>query len=182
MRRGFKAQAAVDFMMSYGIALIIIFIALSVIYQISVLAPSLATQTCSGMAGFSCELYVLNKTGTLQLTIAQATGGTITINGIACSSQPNTTGNKPAYGNIYVTNVFKYYPPGTSPATNAPLGNGVSVFSDSSNTITLYCYTGTGVAKGTLGNSYTGFVWLNYSIPGYGVLTQQVATLNTRYT
>ncbi len=181
MWRHFRAQAAVDFMMSYGIALIIIFIAIAVIYQISVLSPSLATQTCTGMAGFSCELFILNKTGTLLLTLSQATGGTITVNGIACSSQPNATGNKPEYGNIYVTNAFPYYPPGTQPATNSP-NTGINIFSDSSNTLYLYCYTGTGVAAGTLGDSYTGFIWLNYSVPGYGVLTQEVASLNTRYT
>ena len=37
-------------------------------------------------------------------------------------------------------------------------------------------------ATGVLGNGFTGFIWLNYTVPGYGNLTQQVAQLNVKYT
>lgn len=178
MRRGIKAQAAVDFMMSYGIAMMIIFIALAVIYKVSVLTPVLATASCTPSAGFSCDLFILNKTGTLTLTFSQATGAAITIKGVACSSQINASGNKPAFGNIYVTNGFGFYPVGTY---NSPR-LGWSLYSDGSNTIYLYCYVNSGKATGILGNGFTGYIWLNYTVPGYGNITQQVALLNTKYT
>jgi hypothetical protein len=171
-----KAQAAVDFMMSYGIALIIIFIALAVIYKVSILTPELAVSSCTASPGFSCDAFILNKSGILTIQLSQATGGTIQIEGAACASTPNSIGNNPAYGNVYVSNTPAYYF-----GTNSP-GTGISLYSGSSNTMELYCYSNTGVASGSLGNSYTGFVWLNYTVPGYGNVIQQVANLNARYT
>lgn len=171
-----KAQAAVDFMMSYGISLIIVFIAISVVYKVTFLSPALTTSTCTANAGFGCESFILNRSGILTLQISQATGSTLMIQGVACSSQENNTGNKPEYGNIYVTNALKYYY-----GTNSP-GTGVNVYSGSSGTFILYCYAGIGRAYGSLGNGYTGFIWMNYTIPGFGSLTQQVAQLNVKYT
>ena len=176
MLHGLKAQAAVDFMVSYGMALIIIFIAVAVIYKVTFLSPALATATCTPSAGFACEAFILNRSGILTLQLSQATGGTITINGVACSSQVNNTGNKPAYGNIKVSNIATYYF-----GTNSP-GSGTNLYSGSSNVMILYCYNGAGRATGSLGNGYTGFIWLNYTIPGYGNLTQEVAQLNVKYT
>lgn len=174
--RFFRAQAAVDFMMSYGIALIIIFMAVAVIYKVSILSPALATSTCTASAGFSCEAFALNSNGILTLQLSQATGGTITINGAACSSLPSSTGNLPAYGNLQVSNTVTYYV-----GTNT-IGTGINVYSDSSNTLVIYCYSVSGVATGSLGNGFTGFVWLNYTVPGYGGITQQVASLSLKYT
>ncbi len=171
-----KAQAAIDFMMSYGIALIIILIAIAVIYKVTVLSPALAVSTCSAVPGFACEAYALNSSGILTLELAQATGGSLTIHGAACSSQPNATGNRPAYGNVWVTNTVGYYFGSNSP------GTGIPVYSGAANTMVLYCYGGSGVASGPLGSGFSGFVWLNYTIPNYGNVTQQVASLNVRYT
>ncbi|MDE1874235.1 MAG: hypothetical protein KGI04_03915 [Candidatus Micrarchaeota archaeon] len=172
-----RAQAAVDFMMSYGIALIIIFIAVAVIYKVSILSPALATSTCTGAPGFSCEAAALNSNGILTLQLSQATGGTVTINGAACSSLPSSVGNLPAYGNVHVSNVVT----GNYVGANV-IGTGISLYSGSSNTLVIYCYSSTGVATGSLGTSFTGFVWLNYTVPGYGGITQQVASLSLEYT
>ena len=171
-----RAQAAVDFMMSYGLALIIIFIAIAVIYKVSILSPALASSTCTATPGFSCEAFALSRNGILTLQLSQATGGTVVINGAACASTPNAIGNNPAYGNVYVSNTPTYYF-----GTNSP-GTGISLYSGSSNTMVLYCYSSTGVATGSLGNGFTGFVWLNYTVPGYGKTIQQVASLDARYT
>ena len=176
MVRSLKAQAAVDFMMSYGIALIIIFIAVAVIYKVTVLSPVLAVSSCTAAPGFECEAYVLNVNGILSLQFSQATGGSIVVRGAACSSQPNNTGNKPAFGNIKVANTIAYYPPSNSP------GTGLNVFSGGAGTLNMYCYLQPGIAKGALGNGYIGYVWLNYTVPGFGNLTQRIATLNLRYT
>ncbi len=170
-----RAQAAVDFLLSYGIALIIIFIAVAIIYKVSITTPVLASPTCATVPGFACEFFALNRSGVLTLQLSQATGGTIVIKGVACSSQLNNTGNKPAYGNIWVTNSPAYYTTGNSP------GLGTSVYSGSSNTMFIYCYQQQGIAAGQLGNGYTGYVWLNYTVPNYGNITEQVAQLSLRY-
>ena len=174
------AQASVDFMMSYGIALIIIFIAISVIYKVSVLNSVLSISSCIASPGFQCEAFALNKSGVLILQLSQATGGTIVINGAACASQVNNTGTKPAFGNIGVNNIIAYYPPNNAPGQG--MFNIVNVYSDSSSTMMMYCYSNLGVAKGSLGTGYVGYVWLNYTVPGYGSITQQIATLNLKYT
>jgi hypothetical protein len=175
MRR-LRAQAAVDFILSYGIALIIIVIAVSIIYKTNIVSPSLTTTACSPSAGFSCDFFALSHNGILTVQMSQATGGEIVIKGVACSSQINATGNRPEYGNVYVTNGISYYPTGWSPST------GIPVFSDAGNTMILNCYSSAGLAKGPLGNTYLGYVWMNYSVPGYGNLTQIVATVNAKYT
>jgi hypothetical protein len=177
MARNIRAQAAVDFMMSYGIALVIIFIAVSIIYKVSVASPLFIESLCTASPGFECESYAISaSTGILTIQLSQATGGAIVIRGAACSSQPNGIGSVPAYGNVWVTNTATYYP-----ANNA-LGTGTTIYSDNSNTMMMYCYTNTGVATGQLGSGFTGFVWINYTVPSYGNMTQQVAILNLRYT
>jgi hypothetical protein len=170
------AQASVDFMMSYGIALIIIFIAVSLIYKVSVLNAVLSISSCIASPGFECEAFALNKSGVLVLQLSQATGGSIIIKGAACASQASNIGAYPAFGNLNVINSILYYPP-----NNAP-GTGINVYSDGSATLMIYCYSNAGVARGSLGNGYTGYVWLNYTIPSYGNITQQVAALNLKYT
>ena len=175
-----KAQAAVDFLMSYGIALIIILIAVSVIYKVSVTTPVLANPTCATVPGFACEAFALNRSGVLTMQLSQATGGTIIIRGVACSSTPNSIGNNPAYGNVWVTNQLSVSGQNFYTTGNAPL-NGITVYSGESNTMFFYCYQSLGIAAGRLGNGFTGYVWLNYTIPNYGNITEQVATLSLRY-
>ncbi len=176
MAQAMRAQAAVDFMISYGIALMIIIIAVAVLYSIAITTPALATQSCTAAPGFACSSFVLNTNGLLTIDLAQATGGQIVVHGIACSSQQNTTGSKPEYGNIYVKNAISYYLSGNSP------GTGISIYSGSNGTMFPYCYNPSGIASGSLGNGFTGFVWLNYTVPGYGNVVQQIASLSLRYT
>lgn len=176
MLQRLRAQAAIDFLTTYGIALMIIFIATAVIYNVSIVRPALATSTCTAAPGFACEAYTLNTVGVLDLTLSQATGGEITILGAACSSLPGASGNKPAYGNFNVINSITYYPIGSAP------GNGINVYSGESNSMYMYCYGPGGVATGSLGTGYNGYVWLNYTIPTYGNVVQQVAIISLKYT
>ncbi|MEM3781486.1 MAG: hypothetical protein QXT43_00790 [Candidatus Micrarchaeaceae archaeon] len=171
-----RLQAAVDFLISYGIALIIISIAIAVIVKIGFLTPVLSTATCTPGPGFACQYYAINTTGILTIDLAQAIGTPITVHGIACSSIPNVTGNRPMFGNIHVTNSSTYYPAGYAP------GTGISMYSGASQAFRVYCYGSTGLGKGDLGDSFIGYLWLNYTVPGYGQTTQEVAELNLRYT
>ncbi|MGC8547523.1 MAG: hypothetical protein ACP5MC_00780 [Candidatus Micrarchaeia archaeon] len=171
-----KAQAAVDFLSTYGIALIIISIAIAVIVKIGFLTPTLSTSTCTPEPGFACEFYAINTSGVLEISLAQATGSQLILHGFACSTLPNTTGNKPMFGNIYVTNSIAYYPSGDAPV------NSITMYSSTAQTLYVNCYGPGGIAKGHIGNSFIGYLWLNYTVPGYGTITQQAATLDLRYT
>ena len=170
-----RIQAAVDFLMAYGIALIIVSIAIAVMVKLMFLTPTLAISTCTPQPGFACQYYSISTNGILTISLAQDTGTPIDIEGLACSSLPNTTGNKPAYGNIYVTNSIAYYPPSNSP------GTGIILYPGAAQTFNLYCYSSGGIAKGYVGGSFIGYLWLNYTVPSYGKITQQVASLNLRY-
>ena len=128
LRKAEEAQAAVDFLMSYGIALIVIAIAIAAIYKTSILSPTLSSYTCTAVPGFSCDAYALNATGALTVTLSQATGGPIIINGVACASQSNQLATAPQFGNICVTNTVAYYPTGTE--SRPPSTNGISLSSD----------------------------------------------------
>ncbi|VVB77214.1 Uncharacterised protein [uncultured archaeon] len=178
-----KAQAAIDFMMSYGIALVIITVAVSVIYETSILIPSLTSSSCTPSPGFSCDTFALNRTGILNISLSQATGGAVVVQGVACSTQINGSGIGPKYGNFYVTGNALWYPAVTinSVLTNtAP--NSLLLYSGSGTLLRLNCYGAGGIAKGSPGSSFIGYIWLNYSVPGYGSTTQQVASLSLVYT
>jgi len=175
-----KAQASVDFLMSYGIAIIIIVIAVAVIYKVGVLNPTAAPVSCTPSPGFSCSLFSINTTGAMSIYIAQATGGPITVNGIACSASQNATGILPAYGNIHVTPSPSYYPYNAYP--NNALANGIVVYSGSGHMFYTNCYNAGGIANGSLGDAFYGFIWLNYSMPGYGSTIQKIASFTVKYT
>ncbi len=173
-----KAQIIIDFLASYGIALFIIAISLAIIYKISVQNQYLFSSSCVASAGFSCSYYRINSTGILNVTVAQATGGSVLVKGIACSSNINSTGNAPEYGNIYVTNGLSFYPPAYSP------GTGVLIESGSKYRFLLNCYSSGGIASSTqLGSTFSGYIWFNYTIPDTGMkVTQIVASAEIKYT
>jgi hypothetical protein len=175
-----RLQATVDFMLSYGLALIIIVIAIAVIYKVSVLNAAILPSTCTPNAGFSCSQFSINTTGAVSIAISQATGGPITIHGIACSTSANTTGTKPESGNIHVVANSAFYPYNSYP--NNALVTGITMYSGSTTVLTAYCYSGPGIATGSLGSSFLGYLWINYTLQGYGTIISQAATFSTKYT
>lgn len=167
-------------MLSYGLALIIIVIAMAVIYKVSVMNTALIPSTCTPSAGFSCAQFSVNTTGILSISISQATGGPITLHGIACSTAANATGNKPEYGNIHVVPSNSFYPYNAYPSNELVIG--ITMYSGSSEVLTTYCYSSAGIATSSLSNAFIGYMWVNYTLSGYGTIITKAATLSTKYT
>lgn len=170
-----RAQAALDFLISYGVVLLGLAVAIVLLYNIGVNNSYSESPYCTPEPSFSCGFYSINgMTGVLQIQLAQATGGAITVHGIACSADLNSNGNLPGEGNAWVTQNAVYYP-----ANNlfAP-----TLYSGATGTYTMYCYNSGGIASGLLGNNFAGYIWLNYSIPNYGTQVQLAATINAKYT
>ncbi len=168
-------------MSSYGIAIIIIIIVMTAVYTLSTSNKHIFAQSCSGSSGFACGPFSLNSLGVLNITLQQATGGDITIYGLACSSTiSNTASNSlPGYGNAYVTNSIAYYPAGGSP------GTGAVVYTGSGRQFLLYCFSASQEASkaNSSGGDFIGYLWANFSISGRpGRITQLVATVEARYT
>ncbi len=82
-----RAQAAIEFLITNGWAILVVVILLAVLFYIGVLSPQNTTpNTCLFQPGFSCYTFkVGNGTGSLELDFGQATGRSIQIIGISCS-------------------------------------------------------------------------------------------------
>lgn len=172
-RKTVKLQAAIDFLSTYGLALAVMLVAFVTIYRIS-LSPNQPAIFCSSVPGFSCNFISVNSMGVVTAKFSQALGTQITINGVACSDQQSPTTDTPAYGNLFVTNSVNYYPIPSYPPGNIIYSGGYYV-------VQAYCYNSGGQVISTTGHSFTGYVWLNYSIPNYGMQTQKIATFTSIY-
>jgi hypothetical protein len=177
-----KQQAAIDFMVSYGIAMLVIGITIYVILQLGVFNPQIALSTCTPSAGFSCTSYATFRNGTAYFLMTQATGGQINITGSACSTASNTTNDRPKYGNInllkYSANTLQYYPDNS-------LQNGLIVYSNTQFSLKSNCYGSSGISKGNLGSIFTGYLWINYTysnLPNTIHYVTRIATVTTKYT
>ncbi len=168
---------SVDFLISYGIAMVMIALGLVIIYRLGVLNPLLTPVSCIPLAGFSCSTISMNSThGSMAITISQALGGPITVNGVACSTNQNSTGDWPEYGNIGVTKSSAFYPSGQSPPSS-----GTVMYSDTSSAFQVFCYGPSGAATGSAGSLFFGSIWMNYTIAGYGTTRQTVMTVTAKY-
>jgi hypothetical protein len=165
-----RLQVAVDFMSTYGIAILIMAIAIGIAYELSSGVTNAFSSQCTPEPGFSCGYFSLADNGSLVVQISQASGSAITVNGIACSTLQNFSGN-PKYGNLEVNAKPQYYPTGYSPAANIPSGGSYTFY--------LYCYSQKGIARFPhAGSSFIGYLWLNYTLQNTGIKTvQQIASL-----
>ncbi len=177
--RNRRAQFALDFMVSYGMVILAIAIALFIIYELGAFNPQLSPGYCNAAPSFSCGGLALSTNGVFTVLISQSLGGAITITGAACSTEVNGTGTGPKYGNVDIIGANAYYPSGGfTPKT--------VLTSTTSKKISLYCYSSSSnlPAKGSLGSTFVGYLWLNYTytgLPSNYPIMQQVITFSTDY-
>jgi len=82
-----KGQAAMEYLMTYGWAILVILVVIGVLYWMGILNPK-APEACTFKAGFSCASYQLTPT-TFSLKLGQATGKSIRVTDVGCSSADN---------------------------------------------------------------------------------------------
>jgi hypothetical protein len=173
-----KSQVAVDFLVSYGIAILIVTVSIYVVLRLGVFGGTLTPSSCNPAPGFGCTDVALSQNGLMIMVFSQATGGAITINGAACSTAINTTGNGPLYGNTKVQ-ASSQFSSGYSGGSFSP----ITMYSGTSASIQIVCFSssgggiGGGVQTSTIGSTQTDYVWLNYTTTGLpsGVYTVQRA-------
>jgi len=176
-----KSQAALDMLIAYGIAILVISIAIYIILQLGVFNQRLAQTYCNAAPSFICDQMAINKTGGLIIIFSQGTGGTINITGASCSTLANTTTYGPKYGNFYTLP----YSEASSYYSNNQLQNGLLVYSSNQTRLLVNCYGPGGLSTGSLGSTYSGFVWLNYTytnLPNNYHAVQQVFSFTAKYT
>jgi len=176
-----KGQTAMEYLMTYGWAILIIMVVLAVLFYLGVLNPSgLTPNQCTFPAGVTCVTYKLEAiTGKLNLDIGQGTGKTIRVDGVFCTSNstsnftPSALGKTIAYSplaNVTITSGSHAYVGKTGLAGG--LGN-------------VTCTNTEGAALTTdqtaMGTQYIGRVYINYTEVDTGLTRIAVGTLTTKF-
>jgi hypothetical protein len=169
-------------MVSYGIAIIVISIVVLAVAELGVFNPMLVPTYCNAIPSFECSSVSIKANSLLTIVLAQATGATMNVIGAACSTLANTVYVGPMYGNVNVpynpATASLYYP-------NTALAHGVLLYSSNTLNLTVFCYGPSGMATGPLGGTFSGAVWLNFtitSLPNGANDIVQVATFTSKYT
>lgn len=84
---GERGQNAIEFLMTYGWAILILIVVVTVLFYMGVINPeNLQSNTCIFAPGISCYSFrVGNGTGALELDFGQALGKSVMVTGISCS-------------------------------------------------------------------------------------------------
>jgi len=144
-----KLQAAMEYLMTYGWAILIIALALGVLYSLGVFNPNrLKPVGCFLPAPFTCQIQTFRgSNGNLTLLIGQGSGQTITITNVACvdNSRLNGAGGIPASGDF--TSVSK------------------TLASGGSTSVSVSCKRSDGSTfTGNIGDTFSGTLVINYAI------------------
>jgi len=131
-----KAQSAMEYLMTYGWAILIIAVVLGVFFSIGVFNPSaFVSSTCVLSSGLECANYVLSTNGILTVRIENSMNDPINITAIGCSENKTTNG-------MSTLPVQAYIPLGGSYTFNIPCA---------------------GASNSLIGSLYEGYLNINYT-------------------
>lgn len=138
MQKGKRAQAAMEYLLTYGWAFLIVVVALGAIYELG-LFKSPSQPLCLLPAGFNCLSFTLSDIGVLNVNILQATQSSLNITGYNCTQSS--------------TVIMKRLNP----------ANQVMMSIGSNRTFTMNCYLGNSLALLSPGSYYVGTLAFNYT-------------------
>jgi hypothetical protein len=164
-----KAQSAMEYLMTYGWAILIIAIVLVALFALGIFnSGSFTNTTCIATSGFECTSVSLTASG-LTATVGQATGATWT-----------------------TANVFFLGPGVTSPPSTvnsvaeSSISGGLTTGQTATITIGNYISTSAGgvtAMPSTVGQTLSGQLWVAYTTSSGGsTLYTEVATANLKVT
>jgi len=155
--RTFKAQSAMEYLMTYGWAILIIAVVLGALFSLGVFSgASLLGTTCIASSGYLCTGLVLHG-GTLSFNFGQSTGV-----------------------DWLTANVF-YLPSGSAAPSSSPSSCYVTISGGlaSGQTTPVSLTTGCGFSN-TVGSTIAGNIWAEYTTSSGGPYFTQVATLTAK--
>ncbi len=188
-----KAQSAMEYLMTYGWAILIISVVLGALFSLGVFSGAgLLGTACIAGSGFLCSSPILATNGNITFSFGQSTGITLYNIAMACVATTTTTGLP---GNT-VAMVLLSATGGATTTLSSP-GNAGALTLVSGQTITVNALKCFGSAPGTpglinqaLGTSFSGSLLMNYTAatgaPTSGVgstnplLTSKIAALTTK--
>ncbi|MEM3841229.1 MAG: hypothetical protein QXN59_00845 [Candidatus Micrarchaeaceae archaeon] len=168
--KGFKAQSAMEYLMTYGWAILIIAVVLAALFALGVFSgASLLGTSCVASSGYTCTNPVMNTAGILTINFGQSTGVTLYDLNFACAATSNSTGlpflgTSLTYNSATTSNGLPVQYSFIAPvATSGQTFTGVST----------ECYSTTGSAVGNggpvpstaapLGTAFSGSLYLAYN-------------------
>ena len=136
---GVIGQPAMENLITYAWAILIMAIVLGVLFALGVFSPgTYVSDTCALPAGFECQSSMLATNGLLTFTVVQFTTTPIVLTAVGCSSNQSTFYNTPL-----------------SPKEGLEIGGNA--------TLTTFCYQGNVIFKGSIGTVYHGYLIINYT-------------------
>ncbi|MGC8547455.1 MAG: hypothetical protein ACP5MC_00425 [Candidatus Micrarchaeia archaeon] len=138
-----KLQSAMEYLMTYGWAILILAVVLGALYGLGVFNASrfLGSQ-CLLQAGFSCPSLSMSSNGLLTLNLLQATDSPINITAYGCNTNDTIIEMQTPYN---------------------PPSNQVTMQISSNYTFTVQCYSGANPFSGTPGSNFNGYLFINYT-------------------
>jgi len=164
MGKKFKAQSAMEYLMTYGWAILIIAVVLGALFSLNVFnGSSLLGTSCIPTPGFLCQNPVLSTSGTLTATIGQ--DNSYTMYNVNFYVSPQTASVNSAGFPVNPASCTI-----TSPSGITALSSG--------QTVQISC-SGVVPSSSPIGTAFSGYIWLNYSSTSGGpaTISQKIATV-----
>jgi len=172
--RNKKAQSAMEYLMTYGWAILIIAIVLAALFSLGIFSSSSFTgTTCIASSGFICASPVWTS-GNLYVTLGQSTGTSWT--GVtffvvpAGAPTPSSVSKVNSYlsSNTYIA------------GTSNTIAAGGSMSSGQTAAYTFPLSYNPTVFPTAVGSSASGTMWVEYTTPSASGLLSQVATMTLK--
>lgn len=154
-----------EYLMTYGWAILIVSIALAALYSLGLFSPATFTHTtCVFPAGFYCLNSQMDMGGNLTINVEQDTSAPINITAIGCDSSDNV-GHMISFASNQIV---------------LQIGSNVTISGNS--TAKLQCWSNSTVFSGSIGSLFNGYVIVNYTDTQTGFPHTVAALLSQKVT
>ncbi len=121
-RKSRKAQSAMEYLMTYGWAILVIAVVLAALFELGVFNGGTLPNVCVGQSGFQCSLVAISSTGNLIINFGQVSSNTWTSANFVMfnSASISTTGTSTMYTTAADSNVITNLAPGTTVSLVVP--------------------------------------------------------------
>jgi len=174
MRMG-KGQVGMEYIVSYGWAILVIMLAVLVLFYLGVLNPKRVTPgQCTFQPGFICVATRLQaSTSQLYIVMGQRTGRMIVVNGISCTQNASSEFAK--------SGIISYG--GTDNVTIDSGGQAALATPDDAPWLAVRCVDAKGSipADTAVGAVYNGRIYINYTEYDTNMTRVAVGAFSTKY-
>ncbi|VVB76734.1 Uncharacterised protein [uncultured archaeon] len=137
-----RLQTAIEYLATYGWAILIMALMLAVLFSTGVFSPnSYIVQECVVSSGFGCQSFSLTPDGNLLINLVQSTSDPINVTALGCTRNGTVSG-------------------GAKPPYPAPPSNQVYLPVGSNYTFIVGCYGANAIS---VGGVFSGSLVVNYT-------------------